>query len=176
MLPKHKYLLTYRFAEIVNDLNVEFCNIFVNKYSRTNDQMIQAGRSGKQNIVEGVGQSRISKKGEIKLLGVAEASIEELTADYEDFLRQKKLSIWDKNDPRIRRFRNLGMESTKTYPPKSIKLPDSAEETANLLLTLCHQLTFLLDKQINSLEKKFVEEGGFSENLLRKRLEHRLPK
>ena len=176
MLPKHKYLLTYRFAEIVNDLNVEFCNIFVNKYSRTNDQMIQAGRSAKQNIVEGVGQSRISKKGEIKLLGVAEASIEELTADYEDFLRQKKLSIWDKNDPRIRRFRNLGMESTKTYPPKSIKLPDSAEETANLLLTLCHQLTFLLDKQINSLEKKFVEEGGFSENLLRKRLEHRLPK
>lgn len=176
MLPKHKYLLTYRYSEIIYDLTVEFCEQNVSKFSRTYDQMVQAARSGKQNIVEGVGQSDTSKKGEIKLLGVSKGSIEELIGDYEDFLRQRKLAIWLKTDVRIREYRNLGIEATRLESPKLLKLPKALIEAANLLLTLCHQLTFLLDRQINALEEKFVQEGGFSENLLRRRLENRLPR
>lgn len=176
MLPKHKYLLTYRYSEIVHDLTVEFCNEYISKFSRTFDQMIQAARSGKQNIVEGVGQSKTSKSGEMKLLGVAGASIEELITDFEDFLRQKKLDIWPKTDFRIRAYRDLGIEATKLTLPRIPKLPKLPIEAANLLLTFCHQLTFLLSRQISALEEKFVREGGFSENLLRKRLDFKSPK
>ncbi len=176
MLAGHKYLLTYRYAEIVYDLTTEFCDIFINKFSRTHDQMVQAGRSGKQNIVEGVAQGRTSKKGEIKLLGVAESSVEELISDFEDFLRQKKLEIWQKNHPQIVIYRQLGIEATRFESPKVLTLPKLPIEAANLLFTLCHQLTFLLSRQIAAAEKKFIEEGGFTENLFRKRLSHRLPK
>lgn len=174
MLPKYKYLLTYRYSVLVHDLTAKFCEKNISKFSRTFDQMVQAARSGKQNIVEGVGQSDTSKKGEIKLLGVALGSIEELITDFEDFLRQKGLAIWPKTDPRIRKFRDLGIEATKLEPPKLIKLPEDPEEAANLLLTFCHQLTYLLDRQIKAMQRKFVEEGGFTENLFRKRLENRL--
>lgn len=176
MLPKHKYLLTYRYAEAVHDLTAVFCERHISKFSRTYDQMVQAARSGKQNIVEAVGQSQTSKKGEIKLLGVAEASIEELIADFEDFLRQHGLVIWPKDFPQVKIYRQWGIEVTKLESPKKLVLSNNPEEAANLMLTLCHQLTYLLSRQIASLEKKFVEEGGFSENLLRKRLEHRSPK
>lgn len=176
MLPKYKYLLTYRYSEIVHDLTVEFCQHYISKFSRTFDQMVQAARSGKQCIVEGVGQSRVSKKGEIKLLGVALASVEELITDFEDYLRQHGLEIWQKTDVRIIACRQLGIAATKLDSPKLLILPKEPIEAANLLLTLCHQLTFLLSRQITALEKKFVEEGGFSENLLKKRLEHRLSK
>lgn len=176
MLPKYKYLLTYRHSEIVHDLTVIFCERHISKFSRTYDQMVQGARSGKQCIVEGVGQSRTSKKGEIKLLGVALGSIEELITDLEDFLRQRSLVIWPKTDPRIRAYRNLGIEATKLESPRLLELPENPEKAANLLLTLCHQLTYLLDRQIAALEKKFIEEGGFTENLLRKRLENRSPR
>lgn len=176
MLPKHKYLLTYRYSEIVHDLTVQFCENNISKFSRTYDQMVQAARSGKQNIVEGVGQSIISKKGEIKLLGVSLGSIEELITDFEDFLRQRGLEIWPKTDSRIRLYRDWGIEATKLQSPKVLKLPKLPTEAANLLLTLCHQLTYLLDRQIKAMEKKFVEEGGFTENLFRRRLESKLPK
>lgn len=176
MLPKHKYLLTYRYAEVIQDLNMEFCDRFISKFSRTHDQMVQAGRSGKQNIVEGVSQGRVSKKGEIKLLGVAMASIEELINDFEDFLRQKKLEIWPKDYPQIAIYRKWGIEATRLTSPKILTLRNPPIEAANLLLTLCHQLTFLLSRQIAAAEKKFIEEGGFTENLFRKRLSHRSPK
>lgn len=185
MLPRHKYLLTYRYSEVVHDLTVEFCQRFLISNlgnlsylgnQRTVAQMTHAARSGKQNIVEGVGQSDTSKKGEIKLLGVAKASIEELITDFEDFLRQRSLAVWPKTDLRIREFRDFGIEATQLASPKLLKLPVIPGEAANLLLTLCHQLTYLLSRQIAALEKKFIEEGGFSENLLRRRLEHRLPR
>lgn len=189
-LPKHKYLLTYRFAEVTHDLTVEFCQVFLSDLSnlgnlrgiptrRTIEQMTQAARSGKQNIVEGVGQSATSKKGEIKLLGVAKASFEELIADFEDFLRQRKLPILDKNDPRVGQFRQMGVEATKLKSPKlpaspqdGLRLPKGETEAANLLLTLCHQETYLLDRQIKALEEKFIQEGGFTENLFKRRLGH----
>lgn len=176
MLPKYKYLLTYRYSVVVHDLTADFCERNVSKFSRTYDQMIQGARSGKQCIVEGVGQSDTSKKGEIKLLGVSKGSIEELITDFEDFLRQKGLEIWVKTDSRIKQYRQLGIEATRLESPLLLKLPDNSEEAANLLLTLCHQLTFLLSRQIAALEKKFVEEGGFTENLFRRRLKNRLPK
>lgn len=173
MLPKHKYLLTYRYSEIAHDLTVEFCELYINKFSRTNDQMTQAARSGKQNIVEGVSDSRISKKTEIKLLGIALGSIEELLTDFEDFLRQDKLEIWPNTDPRISNFRNMAFAATRLENPIKIVLPKDKEEAANLLLTLCHQLSFLLDRQIKAAEKKFIEEGGYTENLFKKRLKNR---
>jgi len=103
--PKYKYLLTYRYSEIIHDLTVQFCDKWIDFRSRTKDQMVQAARSGKQNIVEGVGQKQISAKGEIKLLGVAKASLDELITDYEDILRQHNLVIWPKTDSKILKFR-----------------------------------------------------------------------
>lgn len=193
MLPKYKYLLTYRYSEIIHDLTVEFCRSFLIGYlsylsdlgqipkRRTIDQMVQAARSGKQNIVEGVGQARTSKKGEIKLLGVAAASIEELITDYEDFLRQRKLPVWLKTHPRIQAFRkraayltslgNLGHLGNLREKPK---LPDDPETAANLLLTLCHMATYLLSRQILKAENDFIEKGGYAENLFQKRLQARI--
>ncbi len=195
MLPKYKYLLTYRYSEVIFDLTVEFTKSFLLGYLsalrnlsnlgnradyRQADQMNQAARSGKQNIVEGVGQSRISKKGEIKLLGVAEASLEELLADYEDFLRQRGLQIWPKTDPRVTAFRKtafrLSSLSNLSHLGNLIekpRLPKDPEEAGNFLLTLCHQATFLLDRQIGKMEEKFISEGGYSENLFRKRIENK---
>lgn len=191
MLPKHKYLLTYRYSEIIHDLVVDFTKKYVlNNFSnlgerpdyRTADQMNQAARSGKQNIVEAVGQSRTSKKGEIKLLGVACASLEELISDLEDFLRQRKLEIYPKTHPKITEFRkiayrlsNLGNLSPLGDLIEKPTLPDNPQDAANFLLTLCHQATFLLSRQIAKAEEDFITKGGYSENLFKKRLENRGP-
>lgn len=191
-LPKYKYLLTYRYSEIIHDLTVEFCRKYLGDLSslgnlgkipqrRTIDRMVQAARSGKQNIVEGVGQSRTSKKGEIKLLGVAEASIEELITDYEDFLRQRKLAMWPKTHPRIQAFRrraavltSLGNLSDLGDLRERPKLPQDPETAANLMLTLCHMATYLLDRQIAKAEEQFVSGGGYTEQLFKKRLQARI--
>ncbi len=189
-LPKHKYLLTYRYSEIIHDLTVEFCQKFMlsdlsslsnlPKF-RSIDQMVQAARSGKQNIVEGVEQSLTSKKGEIKLLGVANASLEELITDYEDFLRQRNLAIWPKTDQRITTFRQTAYRFTNisnlSYLGDLIekaKLPDDTKSAANFMLTLCHLATFLLSKQIAKAETVFIEKGGYTENLFKRRLESRI--
>lgn len=184
---KVKYLLTYRYAEIIHDLTVEFCLRYLSNLRdlkvptrRTIEQMTQAARSGKQNIVEGVGQSQTSKKGEIKLLGVAKASFEELLSDFEDFLRQRSLEICPKTDLKVTRFRqiafrlsNLSNLSDLGHLIEKPKLIGNDQDDANFLLTLCHQVTYLLDRQIKSLEEKFLKEGGFTENLFKKRLEYR---
>lgn len=189
---KVKYLLTYRYAEIIHDLTVEFTRKYTLSYLsnlsslsqegrrpdyRTADQMNQAARSGKQNIIEGVGQARTSSKGEIKLLGVANASFEELLADYEDFLRQNKLAIYPKTHPKVAGFRKLAFSLTNLSNLSDLgdliekpKLFGNPEEDANFLLTLCHQVTFLLSRQIQAAETKFINEGGYSENLFHKRL------
>ena len=104
----HQKLLSYQKAEIVYDATVSFCDRFIDRRSRTHDQMIQAARSGKQNIVEGSMASGTSKETEIKLTNVARASLEELLADYRDFLRARKLLIWDKDDPKALAVRRLG--------------------------------------------------------------------
>lgn len=193
MLPKHKYLLSYRYSEIIHDLTVVFAKRFIlsnlshlsnlgkKPDYRTADQMNQAARSGKQNIVEAVGQSKTSKKGEIKLLGVANASIEELISDLEDFLRQRGLTIWPKTDSRISDFRQIGFRLSDLRNLSDLGelnqkpvLPEKPEDATNFLLTLCHQATFLLNRQIKSLEEKFLKEGGFTENLFKRRLSAKL--
>lgn len=141
--------------------------------------MNQAARSGKQNIVEGVGQSQTSKKGEIKLLGVAKASFEELLMDYEDFLRQNKLEIYLKTDYKITKFRQIAFRLSNLRNLSDLgnliekpQLFDNPQDDANFLLTLCHQETYLLDKQIKSLEERFIHEGGFTENLFQRRIKN----
>ncbi len=190
-LPGYKYLLTYRYSEIIHDLTVEFCRIYLGNLSnlghlknipqrRTIDQMVQAARSGKQNIVEGVGQSPTSKKGEIKLLGVANASFAELITDFEDFLRQRNLVIWPKTDSRITDFRktcyrlsHISNLSDLGFLKEIPALPQNPESAANFLLTLVHMETYLLSRQIAKAKSDFVQKGGFTENLFKKRLEQR---
>jgi len=173
-LPGYKYLRSYQISVIIYDLTVEFCKKWIPRYSRTYDQMEQSARSGKQNIAEGYLEK--SLKSYIYLLGVAYASLGELLEDYEDFLRQKELSHWGKEDLRIREFREFRVFSDPPNPPNTPKLPQDAEEAANLLITLIHQAQFLLNKQMTSLEEKFVREGGYTENLFKKRLEEKKKK
>ncbi len=170
-MEKFKNLASYIMATIIYDLTVEFCHQFIDKKSRTTDQMTQAARSGKQNIAEGYTMQ--SLEGYIKLLGVAEGSVKELSADYEDFLRQKKLLIWDKEDPRVRAFRGFRAVWVKPNTPNTPNLPNDPEKTANMLLTFCQMESFLLHRQITTLKEKFFREGGFRENLFKKRLDYR---
>ncbi len=177
--PNYKYLLTYRYAEIICDLTIEFVKRYIDYKSRTKDQMEQAARSGKQNIIEGVTQ-QTSLKTQIRLLGVSNSSFEELLADYEDYLRQHSLPIYPKTHPKIQSFRqiayrlsNLSNLSTLGNLIEKPILPDNPTDAANFLLTLCHQVTFLLNRQIKSTEQKFITTGGYSENLFKKRLTNR---
>jgi len=183
MLPRYKYLLTYRYAEIIHDLTVTFCRLYIDRKSRTKDQMEQAARSGKQNIVEGVEQSQTSKKGEIKLLGVAKASFTELLTDFEDFLRQNNYQIYPKSDQIVMEFRQkaYGLSHLRNlshlgYLIEKPILPKDPKNAGNFLLTLCHLETYLLDKQIQSLVNSFITQGGFTENLFKKRLEVKINK
>lgn len=177
MLPKHKYLLTYRYSEMIHDLTVAFCSRYLSENRRTVEQMVQAARSAKQNIVEGVTDSQTSKKVEIKLLGIAKGSTEELIADFEDFLRQRNFQIYPKTDPKISSFRYLAYRLSNLRNLSNLgeliekpKLFGNPETDGNFLLTLCHQLSYLLNRQIKSAEEKFIQEGGYTENLFKKRL------
>ncbi len=167
----YKNLVTYIFATVIYDLTVHFCRRYINPHSRTVDQMEQAARSGKQNIAEGYTMQ--SRAGYIKLLGVAEGSLKELAADYEDFLRQRNFAIWPATDPRVRVFRDFRAIWKSPNLPNTPNLPNNPEQAANMLLTFCQMATYLLHKQIESLTSKFVKEGGFRENLFRKRLLYR---
>jgi len=173
----YKKLFTYWFALLVYDLTVDFCNRWIRSW-KLREQMTGAARSGKQNIVEGSDAMKTSLKIAIKLTNVAKMSLEELIGDYEDFLRQRRLKQWNKNNPRIVEFRhkssklvrNLSNLRKMTQRPV---LPQNKERAANLLLTLCHQATFLLNKQVESLEEKHRKEGGYTEKLYRERKEYR---
>jgi four helix bundle suffix protein len=145
--------------------------------------MVQAARSGKQNIVEGSMASGTSKEMEIKLTNVARASLEELLEDYRDFLRVRKLPIWDKNDPRVQVIRRLGRESHGshkshgsygTYETYATYVEQGGPEiAADAIICLIHQANYLLDQQIRSLEQAFLKEGGLRERMTRARLEER---
>lgn len=164
----YKYLRSYQVSVVIYDLTVVFCNRWVAKHSRTHDQMVQAARSGKQNIAEGYLEK--SLKSYIKLAGVAYASLGELLEDYGDFLRQRGLSQWTKDDLRVKKFREFRVFGEPKDPPE---LPEDPETAANLLVTLCHQAQFLLARQIQALEEKFIREGGYTEKLFKRRLSER---
>src|ERR1051325_2726708 len=117
-IPDHggyRELRGFHVAQTVYDATLIFCDRFVDRKSRTHDQMVQAARSGRQNIAEGSLASGTSKKTELKLVGVARASLEELLLDYEDFLRQRGFALWERNDPKAREIRGLAYQQNRTY-------------------------------------------------------------
>jgi four helix bundle suffix protein len=182
LIPRHggyRKLKSFQIAQLVYDVTVRFCERYVDKRSRTHDQMVQAARSGVQNIAEGSQASGTSKKTELKLTNVARASLEELRLDYEDYLRQTGLELWGQGDARrteliARRPASAddvavwardvhGEQERSTYP----------EIAANGALALLVVGCSLLDRQISALEKSFVAEGGFTERLYRVRYDRR---
>jgi four helix bundle suffix protein len=167
-------LLSYRKAEIIYDATVNFCARFFGRFDRTVSQMVQAARSGKQNIVEGSMVSGTSKEIEIKLVGVARASLEELLTDYRDFLRIRKLLQWNKDSIESLQIRNLGKIKEVSYDNfKEIIETGTAEAAANTVICLIHQANFLLDRQLQFLEKDFLEHGGIRERLTKARIDTR---
>lgn len=177
LLPHGNYrtLLCYRKAEVIYDLTFLFCGRFLERSDRTVGQMIQAARSGKQNIIEGSKASVTSKETELKLTNVARASLEELLADYQDFLRTRKLPLWAKDSREALFVRRLGRrhdESFATYREFAESRP--AEVVANMALCLVHQANYLLDAYLRGLEQAFVTQGGIRERMTRARLVHRV--
>jgi len=169
LIPPHggyRKLKSYQMAEIVYDATVKFCNRFIDKRSRTHDQMVQAARSGKQNIAEGSMASGTSKKIELKLVGIARASLEELLQDYQDFLRQHNLLLWNKNDPRVIEIRKIGSQPDRSYKSYATYIEGStAEIAANTIISIIHQTNYLLDQLLRRLEQDYINEGGFTERL-----------
>ena len=161
---------------MIYDLTVEFCHRLLNeiKDRRTTEQMVQAARSGKQNIVEASLEK--SLKMNIKLNGVSRASYGELLEDYKDFLRMRNLPLWDKNDPGVQEIRSWRIRTNGTNWRNWTNWShwtNSAERFANLMISLISKENYLLDKMIRSLEEKFIREGGYSEHLSQKRQEER---
>ena len=172
LIPPHggyRALKSYQCAEIIHDATVAFCNRFIDKRSRTHDQMVQAARSGVQNIAEGSVASATSKKTELKLTGVARASLEELLLDYQGFLRQRGLPLWGKEHPEAQKVRALAYQEDRSYESYRSHMSQSPEAAANTAICLIHQANYLLDQQLRQLEKRFLEEGGFTEKLYRAR-------
>jgi four helix bundle suffix protein len=159
-------LKSYQMSEIVYDATAIFCDRWIGRRSRTHDQMVQAARSGKQNIAEGSMASGTSKKFELRLVSVARASLEELLLDYQDFLRQRNLPLWEKNHPKTQMIGKLAYASHRSYMTYKAYIEGSPPEVAaNTMLCLIHQTNFLLDQQLRQLEKQFLELGGFTEKL-----------
>jgi len=177
LIPPHggfRDLQSYQMSEIVYDATVVFCDRFINRRSRTHDQMVQAERRGKQNIAEGSMASGTSKKFELKLVGVARASLEELLLDFQDYLRQKGLALWGKDHPRARQVRGLCYKKDRSYKTYKSYIENGAPEiAANTMVCLIHQTNYLLDQQLRVLEKAFLKEGGFTEKLYRTRTQMR---
>ena len=182
-------------ATLIYDSTVWFCEKFVDSRSRLVDQMVQAARSGRQNIAEGSRASATSSQTELRLLNVARASLEELLLDYEDFLRHRRLPQWGPDSPDASAVRRVPQEFRKKHsdPPDLADLSDLGDQQrwelyahwldhadpavrANAMICLIHQANFLLDRQIGALEKQFVEGGGYSEQLATARLAHRAGK
>ena len=173
----YEYLLSYKLTVPIYDYTVEFVRRWVNYHSRTRDQMEQAARSGMANIAEGNKQKSLELY--IKLTGISRGSLEELLKDYLSYARQNSIDIWDKQRC-VREIREIGqiweiIKENPTLPdsPDFPDLPKEKEKAVNLMITLINQANYLLDKLVESLLKKHREKGGFSENLLKKRLRYK---
>lgn len=176
ILPHGNYqeLLSYQKAEVVYDLTFRFCEKHLKRGDRTIDQMVQAARSGKQNIVEGSKASGTSKEMEIKLTNVARASLEELLEDYRDYLRVRDLLTWEKDSKEAQYVRKLGSKPHTTYETYRTYVDTrSAEVVANIAICLIHQANYLLDQQIRRLEQDFLKDGGLRERMTKARLQAR---
>ena len=173
-IPPHggyESLLSFQKARAIYDATVWFCGRYLRRGDRTNDQMIQAARSGKQNILEGSQASATSKKTELRLTNVARASLEELLEDYRDFVRVRGARLWDKNSREAMFVRRLGSRRDVTYETYRTYIETRPPEVAaNIIICVIHQTNYLLDQQIRQLEKAFVTEGGLSERMTQARL------
>lgn len=170
----YRNLKSFQMSEIVYDATVAFCNRLIDRRSRTHDQMVQAARSGKQNIAEGSMASGTSRKTELKLVGVARASLEELLLDYQDYLRQRGLALWGKDNQQSQTVRKIAFKKDRSYRSYKTYIEDAEPETAaNTLICLIHQANYLLDQQLRQLEERFLKEGGFTERLYQKRSQAR---
>jgi restriction system protein len=134
---------------------------------------VQAARSGKQNIAEGCVASGTSKKTELKLIGIARASLEELLVDFKDYLRQHNLTLWGKDHPESKEVRGLCYKENRSYKTYRTYIEGAPEVAANTMICIIHQTNYLLDQQLRALEKEFLEEGGFTERLYRLRSQRR---
>jgi four helix bundle suffix protein len=205
LIPKHggyRNLKSFQLAQLVYDVTVRFCDRYIDRFSRTRDQMVQAARSGVQNIAEGSQASGTSKKTELKLTNVARASLEELRLDYEDFLRQRGLPLWEREDPRrkaliarrcatadnvaawVKEIGNHGLrghhgldgrsgQSTGSMSSTASTKSTYPEIAANAALTLIAVACSLLDRQLSAQAETFEKEGGFTERLYRTRSQAR---
>jgi four helix bundle suffix protein len=181
----YRNLKSFQISQLVYDVTVRFCNRYIEKRSRTHDQMVQAARSGVQNIAEGSQASGTSKKTELKLTSVARASIEELRLDYEDYLRQRGLLLWEKDEPLRKELVAQKCATADELAQWIVKVGNGLnglnnhngrpydEISANAVLALIGVASSLLDRQLNSLAKTFEKEGGFTERLYRVRSQNR---
>ena len=175
-LPQHGHyrnLRVYQVTEIIYDITYHFTQHYLEKGDRTIDQMIQAARSGKQNISEGNQAAATSSETEIKLTNVAKASLEELLNDYEDYLRVRNLPQWDARHPRYEKMRQYARsrQIQQDYAANIQRMND--EELANLCITLIHQATYMLHKLLATMQIRFVTEGGIKERMYQTRLNYR---
>ena len=172
---------SFETATIIYDGTYWFCEKFLDSRSRTVDQMVQAARSGRQNIAEGSRAAATSSQTELRLLNVARSSLEELLLDFEDYLRHRHLPLWAPDSPEALAVRRVpaGMKRDPTDQVRPIDdwalyAPwlehDDPSVRANALICLINQANYLLDRQIAALEKRFVEEGGYSERLAAARI------
>lgn len=182
----YRTLRSFRAATLIYDATVGFCERFIDKRSRLVDQMVQASRSGRQNIAEGSRASATSSQTELRLVNVARASLDELLLDYEDFLRQHGKRQWTKDDPEAQAVRGVGKTLVQHRTDQSDQTDQSdmpayaswlqhrdPAVVANAAICLIHQANYLLDQQIAGLERVFVSAGGYSENLAAARLQAR---
>ena len=169
----YRGLVAYQKAECIYDLTYYFATKFLAKGDRTVDQMVQAARSGKQNIAEGSAASATSRETEIKLTNVAKASLQELLVDYEDYLRVRGLHQWSQDDPRFQQARKACADHNDPGYYTAAAAERSDETIANIAIILIHQTDYLLYRLIERLKTDFVEKGGIREEMTRARLEYR---
>lgn len=175
-LPQHghyRQLRVYQVTEMIYDITFYFTQNYLSKGDRTIDQMVQAARSGKQNIAEGNQAAATSGETEIKLTNVAKASLEELLDDYEDYLRVRNIEQWGATHPRYERMREYAKseEIKKNYAIQIERMND--EEIANLCITLIHQAMYMLHKLLVTMQDRFVKEGGIKERMYNSRVQYR---
>ena len=169
----YRRLRVYKVTEIVCDLTYHFAHTYLEKGDRTMDQMVQAARSGKQNIAEGSEAATTSRETEIKLTNVAKASLEELMVDYEDYLRQHGLDQWKPGHPRYEPMREYARSEKIDAEYTTLMQKMNAEELANLCITLINQATYMLRKLIEKQQQQFLEEGGVREQMTKARVAYR---
>ena len=188
----YRQTASFQTTTLIYDATVWFCEKFVDGRSRTADQMVQAARSGRQNIAEGSRASATSSQTELRLMNVARASLEELLLDYEDYLRHRRLPQWTPESTAASAVRAVPAQARSARKDRTdrsdltdltdleraalyarwLEAPDAATR-ANALICLIHQANFLLDRQIAALEAAFIEDGGYSEQLATERLRQR---